>query len=110
MSLAYGQVTSSRCAVGAEIAPLIPADPERPPGGRPPVAARKALIGILFIPYAAIPWERLPFEVAHCSGMMCWRRLRVWQVAGVSEALHRCILAKLNLAGEIDWSCASVDA
>jgi hypothetical protein len=48
----------------AEIAPLIPADPERPQGGRPPVGARDALTGILFVLYRAIPWEHLPFEVA----------------------------------------------
>jgi transposase len=66
-----------------EIAPLIPPDPSRPKGGRPPVPARDALIGILFVLCTAIPWERLPFEVAGCSGMICWRRLRAWQEAGV---------------------------
>ena len=94
----------------AEIALLIPPDPARPRGGRPPVGARDALTGILFVLYTAIPWEHLPFEVAHCSGMTCWRRLRAWQRAGVWDALHRRILEKLNLAGEIDWSRAAVDA
>jgi transposase len=97
-------------ALWAEIAPLIPPDPERPRGGRPPIAARDALMGILFILYTATAWELLPFEVAHCSGMTCWRRLRDWQAAGVWDALHRRILEKLNLAGEIDWSRSSVDA
>jgi transposase len=94
----------------AEIAPLMPADPPRPKGGRPPVAAREALIGVLFVLYTAIPWERLPFEVAGCSGMTCWRRLRAWQDAGVWDRLHRHMLDRLNLAGEIDWSRASVDS
>jgi transposase len=94
----------------AEIAPLLPPDRARPKGGRPPVEARDALIGILFVLYTAIPWERLPFEVAGCSGMTCWRRLRAWQDAGVWDLIHRHMLDRLNLAGEIDWSRASVDS
>lgn len=58
----------------AQIAPLMPVAAARPKGGRPPVAARDALIGILFVLYTGIPWERLPSEVAGCSGMTCWRR------------------------------------
>ena len=93
----------------AEIAPLIPPARPRPKGGRRPVEPREALLGVLFVLYTAIPWERLPFEVAGCSGMTCWRRLRDWQQAGVWDALHRRLLDKLNLAGEIDWSRACVD-
>ena len=97
-------------ALWAEIAPLVPPDAPRPKGGRPPVGAREALTGILFVLYTAIPWERLPFEVAGCSGMTCWRRLRAWQNAGLWDRLHRHMLDRLNLAGEIDWTRASVDS
>ena len=93
-----------------EIAPLIPPDPPRPKGGRPPVPARDALTGIVFVLYTGIPWERLPFEVAGCSGMTCWRRLRAWQEAGVWDALHRRLLDRLSLAGKIDWSRACLDS
>lgn len=94
----------------AEIATLIPRDPPRPKGGRPPVAARDALRGIMFVLVTGIPWEYLPREFAGCSGMTCWRRLRDWQAAGVWTALHRRMLDKLNMAGAIDWSRASVDS
>ena len=94
----------------AEVAPLLPAREARPKGGRPSVEARDALMGILFVLYTAIPWERLPFEVAGCSGMTCWRRLRAWQDAGLWDEIHRHMLDRLNLAGQIDWSRASVDA
>lgn len=97
-------------ALWAEIAPLLPPDAPRPKGGRPRVENRAALIGILFVLYTAIPWERLPFEVAGCSGMTCWRRLRAWQDAGLWDKIHRHMLERLNLAGEIDWSRACVDA
>ena len=33
-----------------------------------------------------------------------------WQQAGVWDALHQKLLVKLNAAGKIDWSRASVDA
>ena len=94
----------------AEIEPLIPPARARPRGGRPPVEPRRALLGVLFVLYTSIPWEHLPLEVAGCSGMTCWRRLRDWQAAGVWDALHRRMLDRLNLAGEIDWSRACVDA
>ena len=66
----------------AEIKPLIPPARPRPKGGRPPVEPRQALLGVLFVLYTSIPWEHLPFEVAGCSGMTCWRRLRDWRVSG----------------------------
>ena len=66
--------------------------------------------GILFVLYTAIPWERLPFEVAGCLGMTCWRRLRTWQDAGLWDNIHRHMLDRLSLARQIDWSRASVDA
>ena len=97
-------------ALWAEIAPLVPPDPPRPKGGRPPVEAREALTGILFVLSTAIPWERLPFEVAGCSGMTCWRRLRAWQDAGLWDRIHRHRLDRLSLAGQIDWTRAAVDS
>ena len=93
-----------------EIAALSPPDPPHPNGGRPPVAARDALRGIMFVLITGIPWEYLPREFAGCSGMTCWRRLRDWQKAGVWTALHRRMLDKLNTAGAIDWSRASADS
>ena len=97
-------------ALWDEIAPLFPAEAARPKGGRPPIGSREALTGILFVLYTAIGWERLPFEVAGCSGMTCWRRLRAWQDIGLWDRIHRHMLDRLNLAGQVDWSRASLDA
>lgn len=94
----------------AEIASLMPVGAARPKGGRPSVGNREALLGILFVLYTGIPWERLPHEVAGCSGMTCWRRLRTWQDSGIWDRLHRYMLDRLHLAGQIDWSRASVDS
>ena len=97
-------------ALWTEIAPLFPAAVPRPKGGRPRVENREALLGILFVLYTGIPWERLPFEVAGCSGTTCWRRLRTWQDAGLWDQIHHHMLQRLGLTGEIDWSRVSVDA
>lgn len=91
------------------IAPLIPPDPPKPQGGRPPVPPRKALAGILFVLKTGIGWNELPSEMACGSGTTCWRRLRDWQAAGVWAGLHRTLLDRLGAAGTLDWSRVSVD-
>ena len=92
------------------IEPLLPERPPRPKGGRPPVADRAALTGILFVLMSGIPWEMLPQEMGCGSGMTCWRRLRDWQEAGVWAELHAILLDRLAQADQLDWSRASVDS
>ena len=92
------------------VAPLLPPEPPRPKGGRPPVPNRAALTGILFVLKTGLPWEYLPAEMGCGSGMTCWRRLRDWQRAGVWAALHRALLERLEGAGQLDWSRASLDS
>jgi transposase len=94
----------------AVVAPLLPARPPRPKGGRPPVDDRAALTGILFVLRSGIPWEMLPQEMGCGSGMTCWRRLRDWQAAGVWEKLHHVLLDRLGKANAIDWSRAALDS
>ena len=65
------------------IEPLLPPVAEKPKGGRPRVADRAALAGIVFVLRTGIPWEMLPREMGCGSGVTCWRRLRDWQTAGV---------------------------
>src|ERR1051325_11401067 len=93
------------------IAPLLPAEPAKPKGGRPrAITNRAALTGILFVLRTGIPWEMLPQEMGCGSGMTCWRRLRDWLRAGVWHKVHRLMLDKLGIAGKIDWRRASADA
>ena len=94
----------------AVVKPLLPAPPARPRGGRPRVADRAALTGILFVLRSGLPWELLPAELGCGSGMTCWRRLREWQEAGVWQRLHQVLLDRLGVAGQLDWSRASLDA
>ena len=89
---------------------LLPPTPPRPRGGRPRVADRAALSGILFVLRRGIPWGMLPRELGCGSGVTCWRRLRDWQEAGVWRRLHRVLLDRLGAADRIDWSRAALDS
>ena len=91
------------------IEPLLPPERPKPKGGRPRVPARAALAGIIFVLRTGIPWEYLPRQFG-CSGMTCWRRLRDWAKVGVWHRLHTALLERLEAAGTIDWSRASLDS
>lgn len=97
-------------ALWAAIAPLLPAEKPRPRGGRKPIPARQALIGILFVLKTGTPWEHLPRQVCGCSGMTCWRRLLAWKEAGVWDALHQAFLDRLGQSNAIDFERAALDA
>ena len=94
----------------AVVAPLLPAEPPKPKGGRPRVPDRACLTGIIFVLKTGIQWEMLPQEMGCGSGMTCWRRLRDRQQAGVWDALHHALLDRLGEAGRIDWSRACLDS
>jgi transposase len=93
------------------IKPLWPTPPKRTSTrGRPRLSDRAALTGILFVLRSGLPWEMLPREMGCGSGMTCWRRLRDWHRAGVWRKLHRLLLSRLEQAGRLDWSRASIDS
>ncbi len=92
------------------IAPLLPAQRDKPNGGRPRIPDRATLGGILFVLRSGIPWRMLPIEMGCGSGVTCWRRLVEWHEAGVWAALHRALLERLADADKLDWSRACVDS
>jgi len=77
--------------------------------GRKRLPDRQALQGILFVLHTGISWPHLPLELGFGSGVTCWRRMDEWQKAGVWERLHALLLARLQAAGEIEWSRAVAD-
>ena len=94
----------------AVIEPLLPPARPKSKGGRPRMADRKCLTGILFVLKTGMAWEDLPQEMGCGSGMTCWRRLQEWQAAKVWRKLHQVLLNRLGEAGPIDWSRASLDS
>ncbi len=91
------------------VEPFIPAPRATPKGGRPRLADRACLAGIIFVLRSGVPWEMLPQELGYGSGMTCWRRLRNWQEAGIWQLLHFVLLDWLARSQKIDWSRAIVD-
>ena len=92
------------------VEPLLPPEPPQPKGGRPRVPDRACLTGIVFVLKTGLPWEDLPREMGCGCGMTCWRRLAAWERAGVWHRLHQVLLERLEGAGQIDWSRASLDS
>ena len=95
----------------ALVAPLLPAPPRPPYGGRHrTISDRACLAAIVYMARTSTPWRLLPARELGCgSPATCWRRLTEWANAGVFEQLHLVVLDRLGEQGQLDWERASVD-
>ncbi len=92
------------------IAPLLPAHPPGPRGGRPRLGDRDCLRGILFVLREGIRWQSLPTAMGCGSGSTCYRRFREWTAAGVWEQVHRHLVAALGERDLLQLGSAVVDS
>jgi transposase len=97
-------------ALWEQIQTLLPPEALKPKGGRPRVADRACLTGILFVLKSGCPWEYLPQEMGCGSGMTCWRRLRDWQALGLWLKIWTLLLDALGKADAIDWTAGVLDS
>ncbi|MGH8070899.1 MAG: transposase [Candidatus Entotheonellia bacterium] len=72
-----------------------------PRGGRPRVAERRCVEGILWSLWTGAPWRELPRRDG--SPRTCWCRLKQWEAMGVLLTRWRAFLAQLNDQQKLRW-------
>ena len=91
-----------------KIKPFLPKRRPSARGGRPPVDDRACLEGILWVLRSGARWRDLPER--YPSPSTCWRRLVVWEDAGVLVKVWHSFLDTLDEQGLLDWDEVFVDA
>jgi transposase len=95
-------------ALWRQIEPLIPPERAKPRGGRPPVAARVVMAGILYRLKTGCQWKALPSDFG--SGSTCHLRFQKWVQLGVFAAIHRELLTYYDGRRGIAWKWSSLDS
>jgi transposase len=77
-------------------------------GGRPRVADRRAMSGILYRLRMGCQWDGMPSEFG--SRSTCYRRFCEWTAAGVFKMMYVEALLYCDEHRGIDWAWASLDS
>ena len=91
----------------ARIGPLLPVHRPSRKGGRPRVADRACLEGILWVLRTGARWRDLPDR--YPSPATCWRRLSEWEPADVWLTIWRTFLGELDGEDLVDWEQCFID-
>jgi transposase len=91
-----------------KIEPLLPPERPKPRGGRPRVADRVVMAGIVYRLKTGCQWKALPDEFG--SGSTCHLRLHQWCQAGVFEKIFAELLRFYDSRRGIKWQWSSLDS
>jgi len=86
----------------------LPAVELRPSGGRPWIAPRRIVDGVLFVPRTGCQWKAVPREFG--SGSTVHRRFQRWTDEGRWEAMWRLLLQYAEATQQLEWVWQSADA
>jgi transposase len=88
----------------AIVDPLLPPERPKPLGGRPPLAARRVLAGIVYRLRTGCQWKAIPRRFG--SGSALHARFSEWVQADVFAAIHRaCVAFYDGVKGlDLDWT------
>lgn len=89
----------------AQLAPLLP--PEKPKTGRPSLAHRQVVNGILWVLRTGAPWRDLPERYGNWKTV--YSRFRRWREAGIWEQIFAAVQQKADQRGEVEWEMHFVD-
>jgi transposase len=92
------------------VQPYLPPPRQKPAMGRPALADRSVLTGIVFVLKTGISWDDLPEEMGCGCGATCFRRLRDWQRSGIWQTIRPILQNRLPCGARIDWSRAELAA
>jgi transposase len=79
---------------------LFPESPVGPKGGRPVVASRLCVEGILWLLRSGARWKDMPAHFP--SATTCWRRHRDWTRSGAWEKAWARLVRRLDREGRVD--------
>jgi len=95
-------------ALWTRIERWIPKPDKSAKGGRPRVAERRAMSGILYRLRTGCQWDAIPSEFG--SRSTCYRRFVEWTNAGVFKMMQIEMLLYYDEQRGIDWAWASLDS
>ena len=95
-------------ALWMRIEPLLPKRLPSSRGGRPPVADRVVMAGIVYRLRTGCQWKALPRQFS--SGSTCHARFQAWCAAGVFTAIFAQMLRYYDKRRGIQWKWSSLDS
>ncbi len=94
-------------ALWARVAPLIPATPPRPKGGRPRMPDREAFAAIVYVLRTGMQWNALPRALGASSTVH--DRFQDWERAGLFRAIWAAGLGAYDELRGIRWEWQAAD-